>query len=101
MEANHYPGGGITINLPAGTYPLTIAPNAAFTETVGSLDFNNAIELMGAGAATTIIDASALDRVICIRLGALVRLSGVSLRNGKAVGVIPSKNVKIGEWYEG
>src|SRR5690242_6606267 len=26
MKANHFPGGGVTIDLPAGAYNLTIAP---------------------------------------------------------------------------
>jgi hypothetical protein len=83
MEANHYPGGGAIIVSPAGTYSLTIAPSAAFTETVGSLDFAARFWLIGAGAATTIIDAGGIDRVLCVRGGAVVGVSGVTLQNGR------------------
>jgi hypothetical protein len=87
MEANHYPGGGVTIALPAGAYPLTIAPSAALTETVGSLDLDAALTLTGAGAASTAIDGGGIDRVLCVRKGAAATISGVTLRNGRSTTV--------------
>ena len=35
MKANHYPGGGVTIIIPAGTYTLTIASAGIDDETSG------------------------------------------------------------------
>jgi hypothetical protein len=89
MEANHYPGGGVTIVVPAGTYALTIVPSGAFTEAAGSLDLDSSLTLIGAGAATTIIDAGGLDRVLCVRAGAVATVSGVTLRNGRATSPSP------------
>jgi hypothetical protein len=85
MEANHYPGGGVTIVLPAGTYPLTIVPVGGFTESEGSLDFASRLSIVGAGASVTVIDASGLDRVLCVRIGAAATVSGVTMRNGRRV----------------
>src|SRR5262245_24358946 len=38
MKANHYPGGGVTILLPAGTYSLTIPADIQDSEADGDLN---------------------------------------------------------------
>jgi CSLREA domain-containing protein len=85
MKANHNPGGGVTIVLPAGTYTLTIASSGLDDETTGDLNITSTVTLTGAGAATTIIDANQLDRVIRVDGGAL-SLANVTLQNGRVSG---------------
>ncbi len=85
MKANHYPGGGVTILLPAGTYTLTIASSGLDDETTGDLNITSTVTLNGAGAAATIIDANQLDRVIRVD-GGMATLANVTLRNGRVSG---------------
>ncbi len=82
MKANHYPGGGVTIQLPAGTFDLTTPPSGLDDETSGDLNINASITLTGAGAAATLIDAHQLDRVINVAPGSTVSLSSLTLRGG-------------------
>jgi hypothetical protein len=89
MEANHYPGGGVTINLPAGTYPISLAPSGALTETVGDLNLEANMTLAGAGAAATAIDGNGVARVLCVAYGATVSLSGLTVRNGRVSTAAP------------
>jgi CSLREA domain-containing protein len=87
MAANHVPGGGATILLPTGTYDLTIARVGADDETSGDLNVTQDMSIQGAGASSTIIDASGLvpgDRVLHV-VGAALTLSGVTVRNGALV----------------
>ena len=53
----------ITITLPAGTYTLTLAGTEEDASATGDLDAFFAIDINGADASTTIIDANALGRV--------------------------------------
>jgi CSLREA domain-containing protein len=80
IAANAAPG---TITVPAGTYTLTIAGKNEDAAATGDLDITGGLGLNinGAGAATTIIDGGALDRVFHIRSGT-VSISGVTIRNG-------------------
>lgn len=76
-----------TITLPAGTYTLTIAganENAAAT---GDLDITESIIINGAGAATTIVDGGALDRVFdVIGASTLAVFNDITIRNGLTTG---------------
>jgi hypothetical protein len=85
MKANHWPGGGATINIPTGVHELTIAPSGANDETSGDLNVTASTTIAGAGAASAIVDANALDRVLTTDLGITVTLSDVTIRNGGAV----------------
>lgn len=89
MQANMMPGDS-TIVLPAGTYSLTRLPVSPFGADNGDLNLtspsggNPTITLSGAGAATTIIDANFLDRVLRVHENRTANISGVTLRNGLA-----------------
>lgn len=88
MEANHTSGPGAIISVPAGIYTLTISATSAPGETNGDLDLiaptvgSPLINIIGAGAASTIIDANQLDRVFLVQSGRTATISGVTLRNG-------------------
>jgi predicted outer membrane repeat protein len=82
-----------TIILPAGTYVLTLGPVLSDDGASGDLNFATPVSggpvvtLSGAGAATTIIDASqmmARDRVLRVEPGRTAVVKGVTLRGGYA-----------------
>lgn len=73
-----------TIELPAGTYMLTIFgmdENAAAT---GDLDITESVIIQGAGRDTTTVDAADLDRVFHLLLPAdeTAQLSGLTIQQG-------------------
>jgi CSLREA domain-containing protein len=75
--------GADIIELPAGTYVLTIAgKNENFAEK-GDLDLTTDLTIEGAGRTVTIIDANNLDRVLQISAGNTVQISGVGLTGGR------------------
>jgi hypothetical protein len=67
-QANANPGADV-ITVPAGTYTLTIAGSNEDNNATGDLDINGDTTIVGAGSATTIIDADGLDRVFHVRSG--------------------------------
>ena len=87
-----------TIILPAGTYALTIAPVTPFGADNGDLNLTtgaDVINISGAGAAGTIIDADLInDRVLRVHPGRTANISGVTLRNGN----VTSPNYGGGIW---
>jgi len=91
FEANRIAGAGTTIVLPAGTYLFTRGLTGGVNENEGDLNLlnpasgNPVIALSGAGAATTIIDANQLDRVLRVAPSRTATISGISLRNGHAL----------------
>lgn len=83
IEANALTGADSIVLLP-GTYKLTIAgrnENDAFR---GDLDVTDNLTIIGAGADSTFIDASDLDRVFHIVAGATLNLMGVTILGGSA-----------------
>ena len=92
MQANVITGPGVTINLPSGTYTLTRPPAGANGDNNGDLNLmappsgNPVISIVGAGAASTIIDANKIDRVFNVVSGRTATLSGVTIRNGFRLG---------------
>lgn len=87
MEANHYIV-AVQINLPAGVYTLG-APSGSDGDDTGDLNIVSVlnsplVSIVGAGAATTIIDGNMTDGVFYIESDRTVFISGVTVRNGKA-----------------
>jgi CSLREA domain-containing protein len=89
MEANRMANAGAIIMLPAGTYKLSIGATIADGEENGDLNMivpsgysPGPTTISGAGAASTIIDAQGIDRVLRIDAGRTVSISGVSMING-------------------
>jgi CSLREA domain-containing protein len=95
MEANALPGADI-VTLPAGTYDLTRATVlfTADTEADGDLDVTESLDLVGAGATTTVIlghfavpdDGVQPHRVLDVAAGTIVSLSGATISSGAAWG---------------
>ena len=94
ISAANATAGAHTINVPAGTYTLTLA-NAGANEdnnATGDLDIKSNVTLVGAGAATTIIQAgttaaNGIDKVIAVNpictTALNVSISGVTIRFGR------------------
>ncbi len=86
INANLNPGA--TINVPAGTYQLTSTGNGEQFAVTGDLDIRaSGTSIVGAGAATTIIQQTTNDRVLDVNPGTLVlgftfNLSGVTIKDG-------------------
>ena len=82
INANSTPGTD-TINLGAGTYTLTIGGAGENAAATGDLDITDNLTIVGAGADTTIIDASGLsDRVFEVFAGMTLDISGVTITGG-------------------
>jgi len=86
MQSNHYivP---VQINLPAGVYTLG-APKGSDGDDTGDLNLvsilnSPVLSIIGAGAASTIIDGNMTDGVFYIESDRTVYISGVTVRNGK------------------
>src|SRR5262245_27606167 len=65
--------GADTINVPAGTYVLSL----------GDLDIRDDLTVVGAGANASIVDANSLGRVFQ-NFGATVNIAGMAIRGGRA-----------------
>jgi CSLREA domain-containing protein len=80
--ANQNPGPDVVV-VPAGDpYVLTIPGRLEDLAQTGDLDIYGELTVVGAGAATTIVDGGALDRVFDVRNGAAVTFTGLTIRNG-------------------
>lgn len=74
------------ITVPAGTYVLTQTGAGEEAAATGDLDLLDDVEIVGAGAATTIVDGNLSDRVFDVSPsgpGATVGLTGITVRNGR------------------
>ena len=74
--------GANTISLPAGTYKFTIPGTGDGSSESGDLDITGSVEIIGAGADTTIIDADQLDRIFQIATGASLTVQSLTIRDG-------------------
>jgi len=84
QEANAVSGASLIL-LPAGTYPLVV-PGTGGAE-VGDLDVTKPMEIRGAGAGTTIIDAASLgDRIFHVLTAGAFVISGVTMKKGSVPG---------------
>lgn len=83
-EANASFGSGPhTVAIPAGTYVLT-GTGDEDSNITGDLDILKPMTISGAGVDLTIIDGNGIDRVMEVGSPS-VTLSGVTIRNGKAI----------------
>jgi hypothetical protein len=80
MAANAQPGAD-TINLPSGSYKLTLPGASEDGGASGDLDIKSDLTIKGSGSS--VIDGNSLDRVFEV-LSGNVRISGVTIRNGLA-----------------
>ncbi len=86
-------GGANTIDLPAGTYTLSIPPSGGDDVSSGDLNVTatgGTTTITGAGAASTIVQwfslATAPDRVFSVASGASASISGLTIQRGQAQG---------------
>lgn len=85
IDANANPGTADTISLGPGTYTLTRAGTGEDAASTGDLDVTTNINIVGAGAASTIIDGGLNDRIFDMAAGlpiSTLSLSDLTLRNG-------------------
>jgi CSLREA domain-containing protein len=71
-----------TIEVPTGTYNLTVAGRYEDAAANGDLDTTDDVTIIGAGSDATIIDGAGLDRVLHVVGPHTVSINGVTLRNG-------------------
>lgn len=76
-----------SIELPAGMYTLTITGTFESAAATGDLDITDALTITGESAATTVIDADAIDRVFDIDSGGSVTIAHVTITGGYAFSV--------------
>ena len=74
--------GADRIELPGGTYRLSIQGTVEDHAAKGDLDISDDLTLAGEGAGISIVDANQIDRVLQVLGSATVRIEGVTLRNG-------------------
>ena len=91
-QANSNAGADV-ITLPAGTYTLSLVGTGEDANATGDLDITSDITIVGAGSASTFIDADGIDRVFDIRSG-VSELQGVTIENGD-VGASRGGNVAV------
>src|SRR5262249_9562990 len=72
------------IRLPAGTYLVSRTGSGEDQAATGDLDITSSVSITGDGAATTIVDGQALDRVFDVRATGAAVISGVTIQNGSA-----------------
>ncbi|MEW5939551.1 MAG: right-handed parallel beta-helix repeat-containing protein, partial [Chloroflexota bacterium] len=75
-----------TINVPAGTYTLTIGGAGEEVAATGDLDLTSNITIVGAGAGSTTIQQTVADRVFHITGAFTVNISGVTITGGNVNG---------------
>ncbi len=72
--------GADTINVPSGTYTLSISGADEDAAVTGDLDIVGELTINGAAAAATIIDGGGMDRVLDV--SGTLNASGVTIKNG-------------------
>ena len=101
MEANAL-GGAHTINLPAGTYFITIPRSLSSNDdSTGDLDIRSLeITIAGASATSTVIDGSLTDRVFRGQTPSSLHLQSLTIQNGHAAngedgGAVPPQSGRV------
>lgn len=84
MEANHLSGS--VINVPSGTYLLTLSPSGGDPDSNGNLNIITSMSIIGAGSASTFVDGSGIvpgDNVFFVSSNsAVVVISGLTIQHG-------------------
>lgn len=82
VQESNVLAGADTIILPAGTYTITIRPTNMMDST-GSFDIRDDLSIVGADAATTIVDGAGLDNVFT-SAGTLktINFANITIQNG-------------------
>jgi CSLREA domain-containing protein len=70
------------INLPAGTYTLTIPPTGANDATSGNLNITQALDIVGTGSPTVVGGGGWADGIFDIASGVVVSMSGFTISGG-------------------
>ena len=72
------------INLPAGTYAITLPPVPGNPEAGGAFKVGSSVSITGAGAAQTTVDGAGIDSALNVTFasGQQLNLSGMTIRNG-------------------
>jgi uncharacterized repeat protein (TIGR01451 family) len=83
-KANADAGNDYVINLPAGSYTLTLDTVNEDFNASGDLDITGNITINGAGEETTVINGNQVDRIIHVQSGANLELSDLTVINGQA-----------------
>src|SRR5205085_1514295 len=85
QEANAHAGDD-TIDVPAGTYLLTIPPGAetsvALDASAGDLDVTANVTITGAGSGVVAVDGGGANRVFQVAASQTATISGLTVRNG-------------------
>ena len=76
-------GGSSSINVPAGTFTLSIPGANEDASATGDLDLKGKITIKGEGSARPLSDANQIDRVFQV-LGGTVSISKLTIQNGRA-----------------
>src|SRR5919106_5541393 len=74
------------ILLGPGTYTLSLAGTGEDLGATGDLDIRDDVALVGASAASTVVDGGQLDRVFDVLAGVRAEIQGLTIRNGKVAG---------------
>src|SRR5262249_24859125 len=93
-------GGSVTIVVPAGTYLLTIPGSGEDEGKTGDLDVQvgcvaDAVSIIGAGAATTIIDGNDLDWVIDKHGPGALTIVDLTIEHGSFGGIRSTLGVSV------
>lgn len=79
-------GGSDLIQVPAGTYALSLAGDGEELAATGDLDVRDSVVIVGGSGGPTIVDGGALDRVFHVQpmnaATLTVVIDGVTIRNG-------------------
>lgn len=84
LTANAHAGAD-TVNVPAGTYGLSVLGAAEDAAASGDLDILGDLVVQGAGAATTVIDGNGIDRIFHTDptgAGITVEIKDLTVQNG-------------------
>ncbi len=72
------------VAVPAGTFVLTIGPRGDDAAAHGDLDLTDDVEVQGAGADLTGVDAGGIDRVFHVAGGVIATIADLEARGGDA-----------------